>query len=211
VADGVQKLPRGRHRLSREQVQASQRGRILAAVAESVAERGFAHVTVADVIRRAGVSRETFYEQFTDKEDAFLAALNAGADGLLELLRAAIKAPAADPIERLDRTLKVYLTTLASEPSFTKAYLIDAYGAGSAATARRIELQQGFVELIARVLEIEPEDDADWFACEALVAAVSSLVTARIGTGRAAELPALRAPLVDLARRLSLGTLRSGA
>jgi AcrR family transcriptional regulator len=205
VAENTQQLPRGRHRLTREQVLASQRGRILAAVAESVAEHGFARVTVADVIARAGVSRETFYEQFADKEAAFLAALDAGAEGLLEILGAAISLPAADPLERLDHTLKAYLTTLASEPSFAKAYLIDAYGAGPAATARRIELQARFVDVICEVLGIAPDDASERFACEALVAAVSSLVTARIGTGRPGELPALREPLVALARRLSLG------
>ncbi len=63
-------------------------------------------MTVADVISRAGVSRETFYEQFADKEDAFLAALDAGAEVLVQFLGAAIAGPAEDPLERLDRTLR---------------------------------------------------------------------------------------------------------
>lgn len=200
----VQQLPRGRHGLSRDEVRASQRGRMLAAVAASVADHGFASMTVADVIKRAGVSRETFYEQFEDKQDAFLAALDAGADGMLAFLRAALEAPADDPIERLDRTLTAYLSTLAAAPAYAKAFLIDAYGAGDAAIARRIDLQQRFVELMADALEIEPGDGPGRFACEALVAAVSSLVTARIGAGHADELPALRRPLLDLAGRLSL-------
>lgn len=204
----VEQLPRGRHGLSREQVQASQRGRMLAAVAASVAERGFAQMTVADVISRAGVSRETFYEQFADKQDAFLAALDAGATGMLAFLDAALEAPPADPIERLDRTLTAYLSTLAAAPAYATAFLIDAYGAGAAATVRRIELQQAFVELIGKTLGIAPDDGPEWFACEALVASVSGLVTARIGTGRADELPALREPLLELARRLSLGSRR---
>lgn len=201
----VQQLPRGRHGLSREQVRASQRGRMLAAVAASVADHGFANMTVADVIKRAGVSRETFYEQFADKQDAFLAALDAGADGMIAFLRAALDSPAGDPLERLDRTLTAYLSTLAAAPSYAKAFLIDAYGAGDAAIARRIDLQQRFVDLMAEALGIEPDAEADRFACEALVAAVSSLVTARIGAGRADELPDLRDPLIDLSRRLGLG------
>ncbi len=201
----VQQLPRGRHGLSREQVRASQRGRMLAAVAASVAEHGFANMTVADVIKRAGVSRETFYEQFADKQDAFLAALDAGADGMIAFIRAALDAPAADPIDRLDRTLTAYLSTLAAAPAYAKAFLIDAYGAGDAAIARRIDLQQRFVDLMAEALEIGPDAEADRFACEALVAAVSSLVTARIGSGHGDQLPALRPPLIELARRLRLG------
>jgi AcrR family transcriptional regulator len=177
---------------------------MLSAIAESVAEKGYARVTVADVIARAGVSRETFYEQFSDKEQAFLAALDAGAAVLLEIIGAAGAIPMDSPIERLDRTLKAYLTTLAAEPSFAKAFLIDAYGAGTRATARRLELQERLIEAVADALEINPENESDRFACEALVAATSSLVTVRIGTGRANELPALRPRLLELARRLRL-------
>ena len=74
--------------------------------------------------------------------------------------------------------------------------------------AKRIDLQQRFDDAIAGILGIGGEDSSDRFACEALIAAVSSLVTARIGTGRAAELPQLREPLIELARRLSLSEVR---
>jgi AcrR family transcriptional regulator len=42
-------------------------------------ERGAGNVTVADVVERSGVSRRTFYEQFTDREDCFLAAFEEAA------------------------------------------------------------------------------------------------------------------------------------
>lgn len=179
---------------------------MLEAIAAAVADKGYAQTTVADVIARAGVSRETFYEQFGGKEDAFLAALDAGADGLVWILGSASEErDDATPLERLDQLLDAYLAALAAAPEFAKAFLIDAYGAGAAATARRIELQQRFVELIAGVLELDPSNPEDAFSCEVLVAAVSSLATSRIGTGRAAELPELREPLIELARRLALG------
>jgi AcrR family transcriptional regulator len=192
----LQQLPRGRHGLSREEVLASQRSRILGAVAAAVAEKGFARVTVADVIGRAGVSRETFYEQFSDKEDCYLAALDAAAAALLEILSAALEAPARDPIEQLDHVLQAYLGAVAAEPAVAKAYLIDAFGAGPAATRRRIELQQQFVELMVDVLG--PEER---FMCETIVAAVSSMVTMRVGSGRSGELQELREPLIELVRR----------
>ncbi len=196
----VHQLPRGRHRLTREEVLASQRGRLLAAVAEAVAEKGFVSVSVADVIRRAGVSRETFYEQFSDKEDCFLSALEAGADAMLEALGPALTEPAVSPLDRLDRLLTTYLNVLAEEPSFAKAFLIDAYGAGGRTTARRLELQQRFVAFLMSVAEARSA--ADRFACEALVAAVSSLATVRVGSGQAAQLPELREPLLIVACRL---------
>jgi AcrR family transcriptional regulator len=198
VADGVHQLPRGRHRLSRERVLRSQRGRMLRAIAEAVADKGFSHVTVADVISRAGVSRETFYEHFSSKEECFLAALDEGARALLEILASTIAHAGDDPAEQLEEMLKAYLNTLAGEPAFAKAFLIDAYGAGPGATERRIELQERFVELVAEIFR----GSADRFACEALVAATSSMVTARVGSGRADELPGMREPLLGLAGRM---------
>jgi len=195
----VHQLPRGRHGLTRDEVLASQRRRMLAAIAEAVSHKGFAGVSVADVIARAGVSRETFYEQFANKEDCFLQALDAGADRVLKVLGGALAEPADTRAERLGNVLDAYLHALAAEPAFAKAFLIDAYGAGPRATARRIELQQRFVDVVAGILGTRS------FACEAVVAAVSSLATARVGTGRAGELPELREPLVELVEQLFPG------
>src|SRR3954454_2857364 len=89
MLESPRELPRGPHRLTREAVMASQRGRMLDAMAQAVAEKGYAATTVADVIAGAGVSRKTFYEQFRDKEDCFLAAYDTGVELLLGALREA--------------------------------------------------------------------------------------------------------------------------
>ena len=68
-----ERLPRGRHGLPREAVTESQRSRILQAMIEVVSERGYPETRVVDVIGVAGVSRKTFYELFSSKEDCFLA------------------------------------------------------------------------------------------------------------------------------------------
>src|SRR5262245_57415806 len=72
AAEGVV-LPHGHHSLTREVVLASQRGRLIDAMAQAVAEHGYGATTVARVVSRAGVSRKTFYEHFSDKEDCLLA------------------------------------------------------------------------------------------------------------------------------------------
>ena len=46
---------------------------MLAAAAQVVGEVGYGGMSVARVTDRAGVSRRTFYEQFEDREDCFLA------------------------------------------------------------------------------------------------------------------------------------------
>lgn len=70
-AGGPGRLPRGRHKLDPAQVVASQRARLFSAMASVTASKGYAATTVADLLAAAGVSRETFYEQFRSKLDCF--------------------------------------------------------------------------------------------------------------------------------------------
>jgi AcrR family transcriptional regulator len=66
-------LPRGPHSLSRAEVSANQRARMIHATIEVIGEKGYADLTVADVIKRAGVSRRAFYEHFSNREACLLA------------------------------------------------------------------------------------------------------------------------------------------
>src|SRR3954452_20760470 len=118
-------LPRGRHAAPREVVAESQRERLLVAMADAVADKGYANVAVADVIERAGVSRRSFYEHFTNKEDAFLAAYDGGVAGLLDAIAeaeeaAAQTAPGRDGalLARARAGTEVYLQLLADNPAF---------------------------------------------------------------------------------------------
>ena len=58
------------------------------ALLELVAEKGYDHVTVQDVIDRADLSRATFYAHFRDKDDLLVS----GLDELVEALRDALAA-----------------------------------------------------------------------------------------------------------------------
>ena len=62
--DAFTKLPRGNHHISREEVVASQKGRIIRAILELVGEEGPASVSISEVARRAKVSRKTYYSIF---------------------------------------------------------------------------------------------------------------------------------------------------
>jgi AcrR family transcriptional regulator len=67
------RLPRGPHSLSREEVAANQRWRLMRAMVDAVGERGYAKTTVSDVIGRARVSRKAFYEHFANRKACLLA------------------------------------------------------------------------------------------------------------------------------------------
>ena len=70
------RLRPGPNGLPRRQVTEIQRGRMVTAAVDTVADVGYAGMTVAQVIGRARVSRKTFYDVFSDREDCFLAALD---------------------------------------------------------------------------------------------------------------------------------------
>jgi AcrR family transcriptional regulator len=146
------RLPRGRHRLTREEVAASQRGRLLFAVAAAVADKGYASTTVADVVERANVSRRTFYEQFGSLEECFLAAFDTAVEIVLGGLAAAsADVPEGDWRALLRSDLETYMDVLASEPQFARALHLEVLGAGPAALEQRARIHAIFTERTRRL------------------------------------------------------------
>ena len=200
-----QRLPRGRHGLSRTEVVQSQRARLLRATADAMVEQGYAATSVADILKRAGVSRETFYQQFSSKDDCFMSAFEAAADAVLSLAGRVELPSSTTPTERFELFLTGYLDALVAEPAFARLYLVEVYGAGPLAVERRTEVQHRFVDLLVDVLGARSDDER--FACETLVSAISAMVTARLAVGDLEGLAALRQPLTDLVRRAATGPL----
>ena len=142
------RLPRGPHGLTREEVVASQRERLLAALAELLAERGYVAVTIGELAARAGVSRATFYEHFADKETCLLEAYDRFAASLLEAMAADITEDA--PWNAfIDATLAGYLGTLERDPVSARAFVVEMDAAGPAALQRRRVAAHGFAALLA--------------------------------------------------------------
>jgi AcrR family transcriptional regulator len=174
---------------------------MLEAMARAVAAKGFARTVVADVLAGAGVSRETFYEQFSDKDDCFLAAYEASVETLLAIMTEAIaSAEDADPIERFDRATAAYLELMAQDEARARVFLIEVYAAGAPALERRLEVFERFVDAIAEIFGANTPRER--LRVEAVVGALSSMVTMRVAAGKTAELPMLREPILAVARSL---------
>jgi AcrR family transcriptional regulator len=149
ASDIPRRLPRGSHGLDREVVEASQRARLLEAVGRAVAERGYAGATIDDVVRRAGVSKKTFYDHFSDKEECFLAAYEAASEELL--LRVVEARGRHDHWEERTRAgIVAYLRWLAADPALARVFLIEVAAAGPRALERRERLRDRYAELIGR-------------------------------------------------------------
>lgn len=171
-------------------------------MAETMTDKGYVGTPVAEIIRRAGVSRQTFYQQFDSKQDCFIKALDAGVEilaGLLDTTRG--EAPdTRNPLVRFRELLRVYLRTLAESPAMARVFLVEVYAAGPEAVQRRQEQQRWFADAISRIFGTNSA--AQDFACEALVAATAQLVTVRLVADDLDGLRDLEDPLVTLAARL---------
>ncbi len=199
----MQPLPRGRHSLSRAEVTGSQRERLQRAMAEAMAEKGYALTSVADILRRARVSRETFYELYSSKEDCFMSVFDAAYAAIGAAMAESSGGAgreADDP--PLARVLDDYLGAIAADPVTARVFLIEVYAAGPAAIERRTALQHGLVDLLAAAVGA---DEHDRFAVEAGIAAIAALVTARLAAGDVKGIRALRDPILELLDRLGIG------
>ena len=124
-----------------------QRARIVDAMARVVAERGYDTATVADVVRAAGVSRSTFYEQFASKEECFLAAYRHAGDVLVDRVREAVHAAdGAGWRTQLRAGIRAYLDMLVAEPSLARLSLLEVHHAGPEALHARDESLRRFAD-----------------------------------------------------------------
>jgi AcrR family transcriptional regulator len=198
-------LPSGRHSLTRETVLASQRGRLLDAMAQAVAEHGYGSTTIAHVVSHAGVSRKTFYDHFSDKNDCFLAMYDTGIGFLLQRVSDTIEGQ-EDPHSRLVVGLQAVLSILSAEPAFCRAIIVEVHAAGPEALRRRRAVLDAFAERYEEVnAQLRAGDPAiavlEHDAALALVGAIVQLAALRIEDGRVEELPALAGMLTEFVLR----------
>ncbi len=199
------RLPAGRHGLPREFIVQNQRERIITALVDTVAERGYNATTVAHITKAASVSRRTFYEHFAGKEACFLAAYDMVAGHIKDSMRVAAEAFDDWP-QQVRAALATMLRFLAGEPELARLVMIEPVAAGGEIAARHRASMQGFVEILKAG---RPEHSGDRPLPEAteetLVGGILSLIVREISADRAAELEKLLPDLVELTLSPYLG------
>jgi AcrR family transcriptional regulator len=200
-------LPKGRHKLSRAFIASNQRERLLDAMANVVATKGYAATRVVDVTDYAGVSRKTFYELFTDKEDCFLAAYDAITALLMDRMARGLESVGEDTWEaKVSALLGEFLRFLASEPAFARMCIVEVLGAGPAGLARRDAAIQAFYPVVDQLPRAQPGADK-WLSPmtpQFVVGGIFEVVYAAIRRGEIATLPDLEEDLTHLAFRAYL-------
>jgi AcrR family transcriptional regulator len=202
------RLPPGRHGLPREFVTHNQRERLIAGIAEAVAENGYSGTTIAHITRAAAVSRRTFYEHFSSKDECFVAAYDAVMSELRERVTAAFEENEEWP-QAIKAGIDAMLQFLAAEPNLARLCMVEALVAGPAVVERYDAAIQSFVPYFQEGREGRSPEVLSRLSPtteEALVGGMVSLISRRIIAGRAEELDELLPDLVEFTLTPYLGS-----
>lgn len=208
ATSGLRSGPNG---LPRGQVAEIQHRRMIAAAVEAVEELGYARLTVAEVIVRARVSRKTFYDVFSDREDCFLAAFE------LALSRARLLASEAYERESgwrsgIRAALAALLVFIDEEPGLATLCFVEVPAAGDRVLERRAEVLGELAEAIDRGRAFinaarEPPD----LTAESIVGGILAVLHTRVLGHHAEPVTKLHGALMSMIVLPYLGAKAAGS
>lgn len=131
---------------------AGHRERLIAAMAQSIEEKGYRQTLVADVVRIARTSRRNYYEHFRDRDACFLAAFDdANADAIARI--AAAVRPERPWEEQVDAALGTYLEVIMARPGLWQSFARELPALGRDGAARQRAAMARFAELLVGLVE----------------------------------------------------------
>ena len=196
-ADG--RFPAGVRTLPADLVRAIQRQRLLAAMIKTVTEIGYNTLTVQNVLTRAGISRPTFYEQFEDKEDCFLAAFDAAAARMQRHIEAAVADAGPDWRERLRSGIAALLRFIVEEPEEARMVIVEARASSPAGLRRRDEVLDHYAGCIDALIRDDLDQGPSAIAAAGVVGGIESVLYARLQKGETDQLDSLLPSLMYFA------------
>ena len=194
--DRGQRLPAGAHGIPADVVARNQRERLVAAVAEACAEKGYAETSVADLAQRASVSTATFYKLFDGKQAC---ALEAHRELLARLLEEVDRACAAEGEweGKVRAGAGTVLELFGADAPTARLLTVEVLALGPAGAERHAAAVEAFAARLRAARgpgADEPLPGADW----TLVAGLAALIGKRVMAGAGAELPELEEEAVAL-------------
>lgn len=192
-------IPRGPHGLHPQEVAADQRRRLIEAMVELIGKRGYAAVTVADVIKGAGVSRKTFYEHFSERQDLLIAAFDATTPVALAQARAASERGGGST-RQLESMMRRLCRYAASEPAAIALATIEIAACDPTGIDRHDKLIEDYGELIDRCLRDDEQPALTPTLARALAGGTHRTIDAHLRAGHARQLPDLAPQLARWVR-----------
>ncbi len=92
------------------------RNTLLDAACDELEERRWADITMADIARAAGVSRQTLYKEFGSRDEFAQALVLREAERFLVAVQEAVAAHLGDPARAISAAFDVFLTAAAENP-----------------------------------------------------------------------------------------------
>ena len=143
---------------------------------------------MAEIVDRASTSQRTFYEHFANKEEALLAALDAGsAQWLANTLPAFRRAP--DWQHAVRGAYEGMFAFGVEEPEYSRLGAVEMYAAGKRALETRDRIMEQLEALLAPGYELAPETPP--IAAEAIGGAIYALVYDQVKAKGPESLPEL--------------------
>lgn len=182
--------PLGMVATGNELLAVSDRDRVLRAMADCCAERGYRETTVTDVVERAGVDADEFYALFPGKEDCAIAAINRLVSETVSRVSIAEPRGVGASPEQRRAEMQAIVELIRALPNFARLVLIDARQAG---TPRMTEAYRSATNVLALMMERAMSGSGkNGAAARAALGAAEALVRRELVAGRAADLPQLR-------------------
>lgn len=129
------------------------RSRLLEGLAQVLADHGYHDITIAEVVAAARVSKRTFYEQFSSKEDCLLALCEAVSADTLQFIASNFN-PNLEWEAQLDKVVRAYLARLQSRPALIRALFIELLAIGARGLKVRREIGRRFADFLCMQVEI---------------------------------------------------------
>ncbi len=148
-----QRLPHGPHRLDPEEVVSNQRTRMHGAMIEAVAISGYERTSVKQVVGLAGVSRRSFYEQFANKQECFLATYDVIAKRGALRVSAAYRSARGDVEQRMQAAFGELGQAISDNWNSANLVIIEGPKAGAPALLRLRRASATFEQMIATCFE----------------------------------------------------------
>lgn len=157
------------------------RERILQGMLKAVGSQGYERTTVQDAISEAGVYRQAFYDSFSDKEDCYLQALDAGS-AWVELAMRDAAIGETSWRGQLRGALTGLLGFLDEQPAMGRALLVEVHAAGPRAVAKRTEAMARAAAMVDLAREESGDDRAPAISAEAVVAGILAVLHGRLAS-----------------------------
>lgn len=159
-------------------------------MAQVVSEEGYQRTSVSKVVAAAGVSRNSFYEHFANKEDCFLAAYDATIERVVAHVTAASR-PHDDWDQRLEAGFAAFLGFAAEEPELAWLCVVEVLAAGPRALARRDDAMRTFGEFLEHCRGQHGGNEVPRLLTEVVAGGIYEIIYARILNRRTGSLPEL--------------------